>query len=230
MNRLAQSIAEKEIKDLVALGNTLVQQAASAHSTIEGEPVTKMMMWATRGGQLIQRLYGKDNEYFRTFTAIQKDNDFSQVHSNNYSNVLQLLGIFMAVEHEINVGLLVDIRGLLRAEVFADFLEMAEHLLDQNYKDAAAVVIGAVLEDVLRKIAEKNGLSATNAQGRPLTIEPLNVAVTKSGTYNSLVQRQVSTWGALRNSAAHGKYADYDVSQVKEMLGFVQKFASDYLP
>lgn len=230
MNTRAQSLVEQEITDLVSLGSALVGLASSAESTLEGEPVTRMMMWATRGGQLIQKLYGKDSEYFRAFAAIQKDSDFSHVHSNNYHNLTQLLGIFMAVEHEIKSGLLVDIRGLLQADVFADFLDMAEHLLDQKYKDAAAVIIGAVLEDTLRKIAIKHGLSTIGPQGKSLTIDPLNIAVAKAGVYNALVQRQVSTWGALRNNAAHGKYADYDASQVTQMLSFVQKFASDYLP
>jgi hypothetical protein len=77
----------------------------------------------------------------------------------------------------------------LQADVFADFLEMAEQLLDQNYKDAAAVIVGAVLEDTLRKIADKNGLATTGPHGKPLTIDPLNIAVAKAGIYNSLVQR-----------------------------------------
>jgi hypothetical protein len=230
MNLRAQSLAEQEINDLVDLGNGLVQEAAAADSTLKGEPITRMMMWASRGGQLIQKLYGKDSEYFRTFTTIRKDKDFSNIHSNNYHSLTQLLGIFRAVAHEIKNGLLVDIHGLLQADVFADFLEMAEHLLDQHYKDASAVIIGAVLEDVLRKVADKNGLATTGSQGKPLTIDPLNIAVAKAGIYNALIQRQVSSWGSLRNSAAHGTYADYDAAQVKQMLDFVQKFAADYLP
>ena len=43
-----------------------------------------------------------------------------------------------------------------------------------------------------------------------------------------LIQRQVSTWGVLRNSAAHN-YAGYDETQVAQMLQSVQKFAADYL-
>jgi hypothetical protein len=31
------------------------------------------------------------------------------------------------------------LKGLITAEVFADFIEMAEHLLETGYKDPAAV-------------------------------------------------------------------------------------------
>jgi hypothetical protein len=205
-----QSLVEKEIQELIKLGDELVCQAAGAPSWLHGEPVTQMAMWARRGGQLIQRLYGRDSEYFRTFTSILKDKDFSNVHSNNYQHLAQLQAVFRAVEHEIKNSLIGNIRGLLQADVFADFVEMAEHLLNQKYKDAAAVVTGAVLEDTLRKIADKHSLPVVGPQGRSLTIEPLNIAIAKAGVYNPLIQRQVSTWGVLRNTAAHGNYAGYD--------------------
>ncbi len=106
---------------------------------------------------------------------------------------------------------------------------MAEHLLSGGYKDAAAVMIGAVLEDSLRKLADKNRISTVNANGRPLTIDPLNVNLARANVYGPLVQKQVTTWADLRNSAAHGHYIKYDEGQVKQMLLFVQKFCSDHL-
>ena len=71
--------------------------------------------------------------------------------------------------------MLVNFRSLVQAEVFADFLDMAEHLLGETYKDAAAVLLGAVLEDSLRKIAGAKGVDILNSKGKPLTIDPLNV-------------------------------------------------------
>jgi hypothetical protein len=44
------------------------------------------------------------------------------------------------------------------AEVFTDFIEMAEHLLEQGYKDPAAVVAGSVLEEHLRQLCHKNAI------------------------------------------------------------------------
>ena len=118
----------------------------------------------------------------------------------------------------------------MQAEVFADFLEMAEHLLTEGYKDAAAVLLGAVLEDSLRKVAVRHGVTIVGANEKPLTIDPLNVAVCKSGAYGPLVQKQVTTWAHLRNDAAHGNFAKYDADYVRQMLLFVQKFCGDHLP
>lgn len=102
-------------------------------------------------------------------------------------------------------------------------------MLDEGYKDACAVILGAVLEDTLRKIAEANSIPVTNQKGKPLTIDPLNIEVSKQGVYGPLVQKQVTSWANLRNDAAHGHFDKYDESQVKHMLLFVQKFCADYL-
>ena len=182
-----------------------------------------------RGGELITRLYGKGSQYYEMYKAATKTAHFTTMHSNHYEHVSNLVGLFKGIKHDIDTGMLSNMKSLLQAEIFADFLDMAEHLLVEGYKDAAAVILGAVLEDSLRKIAYAHGISTIGSKGQPLTIDPLNVAVCKSGVYGPLVQKQVTSWANLRNDAAHGHFADYDPAQVKQMLLFVQKFCADYL-
>jgi hypothetical protein len=106
---------------------------------------------------------------------------------------------------------------------------MGEYLLKEGYKDAAAVIIGAVLEDSLRKLCDKNGIPTNRSNGSPLTIDPLNAALAKADVYSKLVQKQITTWAHVRNKAAHGEYQEYDKDQTKMMLLFVQNFAEQYL-
>ena len=90
------------------------------------------------------------------------------MHSLYYGHVSELVGILKGVQHDMKSGLLSDLRRLLQAEVFADFLEMAEHLLNERYKDAAAVILSTILEDSLRKLSDSQGLSTTSASGKSL--------------------------------------------------------------
>ncbi|MEA2465654.1 MAG: hypothetical protein QOJ98_3401, partial [Acidobacteriota bacterium] len=183
-----------------------------------------------RGGQLIRRLYGAGSHYEEHLKRVIQNKYFTGLHSGNYEHVSELVGIIKGVQRDIQSGLLRDIRSLLQAEVFADFLEMAEHLLNEHYKDAAAVLIGATLEDSLRKLAARRSVSTHNVStGRPLTIDPLNTALSKDGAYNPLVQKQITSWANLRNDAAHGNFIAYDEHQVRQMLLFTQKFCGDYL-
>jgi len=163
------------------------------------------------------------------FQSVVKKPDFNFMHSNNYENVANIVGILKGVQHEIENGLLTSLRSLIQAEIFSDFLEMAEYLLGEGYKDASAVLLGAVLEDSLRKIADSNGIDTFNAKGKPLSIEPLNASLRKNEVYGPLIQKQITSWANLRNDAAHGHHDRYDHDQTKQMLLFVQKFCSDFL-
>jgi hypothetical protein len=219
----------REINELVVLATAVCRQAAGASSALAGNAVEQLLSVATRGGQLIRRLYGADSQYYESWQSALGTKDFSRIHSSWYRHVSEMVGILQAIAHEVSNGLLADMRGLLRAEIFADFMEMAEHLLQEGYKDAAAVLLGAVLEDSLRKIAGTRNVPLLAPNGKPLTIDPLNAAVAKAGAYGPLVQKQITSWANLRNDAAHGRFSEYDKDQVKQMLLFVQKFCSDYL-
>jgi hypothetical protein len=218
-----------EIDNLVTIAERLSRDAARSDSALGPERVEDLGGVIARGGQLITRLYGKDSHYHRTFQNLLSKTNITFMHSGNFRPVSELTGILKGVQHDIKSGLLNDFRRLLQAEIFADFLDMAEHLLNEGYKDAAAVLFGAVLEDSLRKIADANAIPTTAENGKSLTIDPLNVAIAKTGVYGPLVQKQVTTWANLRNDAAHGHFSKYDLENVKQMLHFVQKFCADYL-
>ena len=81
----------------------------------------------------------------------------------------------------------------------------------------------------LRKMSQASNLPVTGPHGKPLTIEPLNVNLAKAGAYQPLTKKQITSWGELRNNAAHANYAKYTAEDVKQMLLFVQRFCADFL-
>ena len=139
-----------------------------------------------------------------------------------------MVGIILAVQHDFRNELINNIRQVLQADIFGDFLEMGEYLLNEGYKNAAAVIIGSVLEDSLRKLATSNGIDTIKPNGQPLTIGPLNIELGKGVIYDRLTQKQITSWGDLRNKAAHGHYSEYQKEQVQMMLLFVQQFCGEY--
>ena len=223
------NIIKKEIDSLIKLGERINQLASNADNCFEGNNLTDTSLWVTRLGQLLRKLYGKNSQHFENYTAATSVNNFYNIHSNWYGHISQLLGIALTVKHDIENDLLVSIKGLLQADLFADFLEIGEHLLKEGYKDAAAVTIGAVLEDGLRKLCIKNDIETIKPNGKPKTIDPLNTELAKKDIYSKLVQKQVTTWAHIRNKAAHGEYHEYDDKQVKMMLLFVEGFSGQYL-
>jgi len=180
-------------------------------------------MLSSRAVAAIRRISGHTSTY-----GLEIDRILAK-YSHPYHNFDMVMGVLEAMRDDVKQGYLQNLISQVRAEIFSDFLEMGEHLLNENYKDAAAVIIGSVLEDSLRKLADSHGITTINDRGKSLTIEPLNTELAKNKIYNKLVQKQITSWADLRNNAAHGRYSEYQKEEVKLMLLFVQQFCGEYL-
>lgn len=229
MNQNIYKKLKDEIDNLVKYGEEISIAASKSDSGLGQDYITRTSTWVTKIGQIIRDICSEDSQYFKNYSDILKTKIFYIMHSNHYEHICVMTGIIKAIQDDYEKGLLVNFRQLLQAEIFADFLEMGEYLLKENYKDAAAVIIGSVLENTLGKLAISNGINVLKQNGDYKTLEPLNVELAKANVYDKLIQKQITSWGDLRNKAAHGHYNEYDKHQVEMMLLFVQKFCSDYL-
>lgn len=219
----------KEVDDLVSAGQRIYRVVSSASRSVGGDDLAEVAMWVTRLGHLIRKLYGEHSQYFEAYERALAAPNFYNLHNNYYEHFTQVYGVVKAIQHDISTGLLADFKTLVRAEVFSNFLEMGEHLLDEGYKDAAAVIIGSVLEDGLRKLSENAGLPLQAESGKPLAMDALNTQLAKADVYSKLVQKQLTSWAHVRNKAAHGEYDEYTREQVQMMLLFAQSFSSEHL-
>lgn len=115
--------------------------------------------------------------------------------------------------------------NLIAAEVFSDFLEMADHLVKANHHHAAASLVGAALEDALRRIATNHKIKCGKRDG----LDALNRALAREGVYNAIEQRQIDAWREIRNAADHGRFEDVQPEQVRTMVTGVRDFIGRYL-
>jgi hypothetical protein len=134
------------------------------------------------------------------------------------------VGALEALRVDYEAGNLAGLPELIHAELFADFLEMADHLLDSGYKDAAAVIAGATLEGHLRQLAEANGVEVINDEGRPLKADRINGDLANANIYGKSDLKAVTAWLGLRNHAAHGEYKEFEAGQVGPMIAGIRDF------
>lgn len=216
------------IKDLEVQVDRLVFQAQDAVNKAQTLPHTAFrnieteVFGAFRAAALsfIESTFGRDHSYYSEFDqSIKSESDGPRA-----------IGIVKAIQAQIRNGWLETTRGLVSAEVFGDFLEMAEHLLEQNYKDPAAVLTGGVLEEHLRQLCASGSVPTHDSSGKPRKADGLNAELTKAGTYTTLDQKNVTSWLDLRNKAAHGKYSEYTKEHVELMLAGVRNFVSRIRP
>lgn len=217
------------IDDLKRRINELISQAdqvlnttqASAKGDIKWVNLEKFYAFRTAALSFLRNTFGENHPYYQEFNQ--------QAHSFMAENTESGRGILSAVKQEIDGGWLFTVKGLISAEIFADFLEMAQYLLNEGYKDAAAIMSGSVLEEHLRQLCIKNSIPVENIKdGKPVAkkADLINAELTAKSAYNKLDQKSVTAWLDLRNKAAHGKYNEYTKDQVVLMHQGVTEFMS----
>lgn len=155
--------------------------------------------------------------------------DFLKRHTTQAGTTASnVLGVLRALRCDVDAGFLDGLTERIHGELFADFLEMSQHLLDEGMKDAAAVIAGSSLEEQLRQMCKKAGIDVTY-QGRdgealPKKASVLNADLGKAEAHSKLDEQSVTAWLALRNKAAHGQYEWYVIDQVRLMVDGVRDY------
>lgn len=173
--------------------------------------------WKAQTLTFLQNLLGTEHTYVVEFKT--------RVAEGHCSSVEAGMGILRAVSEDLELGLLTKVRDMVVAEVFSDFLEMAGHLLECGYKDPVASLVGAVLEDGLRKIATANGIKVKARDD----LASLSAKCADRAVYNRLKQKQIQVWIGIRNHADHGEFGEYTNDDVTRMLAGVQEFLTEHI-
>jgi len=206
----------KRLDTLISIGNTVSSACSLRERGTDVDAVEVFSQWRTSSLSFLNT-FPPEYIYSREFQACCKDLSLEDVD--------QGLGILRAARDDIRGCYLQKVETLVSAEVFYDFLDMAKHLLDNDYKDPAASLIGAVLEDGLRRICGNNSLPVKSDDN----ISSLNRKLADKDVYNRLNQREIEVWNKLRDYADHGHFDQYKPDDVKDMLKGVRSFLSEYL-
>jgi hypothetical protein len=211
--------AETALAQLDALLSEYNAFGRRTHSTTQQKDADATKM-AFRLQAAIERLTPPSSSY-------RQDLDRSRA-ARYYSSVSRMIAVATiagALRDDIAAGWLTSIIELAHADTYSDYLSMADGLAVQHYKDAAAVIAGTSLEVHLKALAIKESIGLQAASGVPKKASALNDELKREGVYSALEHKQVLAWLAVRNSAAHGNYDDYDEPTVKALIEGVGNFA-----
>ena len=209
----------KRVNELISLAD----RAIAAAGTNDFPPLFNQ--FRSQGLSLIANLYGTSQPYFSEFEKGSR--------RESESDAKNCKGILAGIKHDVdNDYYLTSITGLVSAEIFGDYLDMAQYYLDSKHKDAAAVIIGSTLESHLKKLAQKNNLPIDYTDGKgqvqPMTANTLNTNLYKAAIYNKIEHSSIEAWIKIRNEAAHGNYSQYTQQHVEGMLSAVRSFMTNH--
>jgi hypothetical protein len=196
--------------------------AKSQHDDLSNLPKADRQSLVTKAIAAIHRIGGSNSTYAKEAERLLKS--LSQLHMHTTS----IIGVVKALRDDLKAGYIRSLVELVHSDVFSDFLEMAQHLCEAAYKDAAAVIAGSTLESHLRGLCQKAAIPVeiTKADGgtAPKKAEAMNTDLVSAGIYSKLDQKSITAWLDLRNKAAHGKYGEYSQEQVSVLVSGVRDF------
>jgi len=168
--------------------------------------------------------FGKSNLYYKEFEGITQ--------RPREQTLLSGYEILKSLKEDIENDYITSLRSIVSAEIFSDFLEMADYLLKKEFKDPAAVLIGGVLEEHLRQLCTKHEIPITKQKNDnnevPKKAAEMNSDLYKNEKYDKVMMQSVSAWLTIRNDASHGNYNNYNAQQVRNMYEGVMDFISRY--
>ena len=215
-------IISKRFEQLIVEGRQIVAECGWDGNNYDHPPLEDVYFrFRTEAMNLIRRSCGEDSDHYRELKRLAESKD----SANNSFYLIHALGVVEAAKRDFHGGLLFDIRALITAEVFADFIEQAEHLLEAGYYIPAASLTGAVLEDTMRKLCERNRITVPAST----KIDRLNADLAGAGVYDKLVQKRITALADIRNNADHGHFDKFRREDVKDMVKWVRSFTADYL-
>ena len=210
----------ERLNQLIELGERVLSTKHSPpQGIVSGAYVNDDPFYQWKAGSLsfLKNVFGENSTHFQGFQESCK-------HAF-HSDALQGQSILKAAKEDLEGGYLKRLETLVSADIFTDLLEMADHLVEQGYKDPAASLIGAVLEDGLKQIARNHDIKVKSRED----IGALNSRLADVQIYNRLMQKRIQVWNDIRNNADHGNFSEYNLDLVKEMLNGVRDFLSQNL-
>jgi len=179
----------------------------------------------TRGIAAIERITTRKSVYYLRVEEILKRKEF------DYKKVVFVVGVLEGLYKDLDADYLKSLSEIIHGDIFSDYLEMGEYLLEEHYYVAAAVIAGVTLEEHLRTLCIKNEIDIEikrQNRFRPKQADLMNADLSREKVYPKTQQKQITYWLGIRNDAAHGKKDNFTEQQVRMMIIGIRDFIIKY--
>lgn len=177
-----------------------------------GSSVDFGSFWAFRSASLsfLKTVFGVDHPHYKEFDHI--------VRSASPGHTEAGAGILQTVREEIKGGWVANLKSLVSAEIFGDFIVLAKETMDDS-TEVSAVLACAALEDALKRLALREKL---DIEGRDMS--KVIGALKKNGIITGAQASVVSSYVKLRNKAFHAEWDKIQKPEVASAIEFAEKF------
>ncbi len=195
-----------ETSELITKIDELIKLYPS--DSAENKSVTKAQYY-TLVKQFIYNYFGQDTEFYKALN--QDHHRTGDKNRSQYQEALTAWEILLSIRSYISLNL--DFRQTekfrIGIDLISDFMIQAHGLLkDKKYHPAAAAILmGAALEEFLKKLAEKHKIEIDYTKD---TISTVSEKLRKLEILNKQDMKDITSWSGIRNDATHGNFSEID--------------------
>jgi hypothetical protein len=166
----------------------------------------------TEAISLLATIYGRGDPHYQRVIHFYNERHLHALE--------QTEGLLLGTKANLESGLLDDLRSRILVDIKSDFLETSRLLLEEGQKDPAAVLACIVLEDSLKRLAQKADLKDALDKEMNVTAALLfNAGVIEKSTNQS-----IQNFKNLRNAALHAQWNQVSGESVALLLAFLPVF------
>jgi len=189
---------ERQWDEFMAAGDGMIQNTM------------RFAQWTTSCLNLLDKLSISSNRFVKEFEGWITPSPDRRV------NLGGALGGLKSARVEYSLGLAVEYHLSVSAAVFDGILDEADYLISKGYLRAAAVLMGAALEEALKTRARAEGIEV----GPKDTLAPIIAKLKAPGVHviNEYAAKRLESLARMRNDAAHGSEFSYQADEVSGAL------------
>lgn len=184
--------------------------------------IPEFRSWLTSASNLIHFVVSAETPLANECDRLMADDHLRQGVPSKL--VVLMLGLLTGAKDDWDHGMLGKIEYIVAGATFDDFLDYAAQYHKGNRKIEAAVLGSAVLEDTVKKIAQKNGIQISGK-----TLDPLVDDLVKANVFTPVKGKRVKAYTGVRNHALHAEWDKFEISDVGELINGTRELIENYL-
>ncbi|MFA5777061.1 MAG: site-specific DNA-methyltransferase [Parcubacteria group bacterium] len=169
----------------------------------------------------IKKLKGKKVVYMFSMDGTVDSSLFSNINDFEIEEIPQkILDIYKQLA-KMNIPVKSD-------AIFPDFEKAKNKIFDEEDKDDGARILRIVLEKVIQKISQNNGLNIIKENSKEEKASILNDKLKSENIFSKVQWEENKTYLAIGNHASHGEYSEYDLKNVENFHKHIQKLIDQF--
>lgn len=218
---------EKKFTELLATGQELTNSIpydkyGSPVHWVDVKRIAEYHQWLTSVANLVNLIAPANSIFMAECNRLMNDERFKIGIPARV--VQQMYGVLNSALEEWKAGLLRKIEYIVVAETFDDFLDHATQFHKGNKKIESSVLASVVLEDTVKKIANRNDIDP-----KGLSLELLINELIKKDVFTPVKAKRIKGFASVRNHSLHAEWEKFDIQDVGELIKGTRELIDRFL-